>query len=464
MGKSDLALDSIFEILSLLPAKSLLRFESVSKSWCSLIHNPLFVTHHLHQTAKTNSNYTLISLDGDNIHFSGVDCPGITNTFNYNNHRPVDIIGSCNGLLCLSIFRHGYVVISNLLLVNDCHFTRVPNNLPTDNHQLNSYYFGFGYDSVNDDYKVVIIVSSCEDEFNSSNTYAESTIYSLRSNSWSEIKSWDKDFPEGKDTDGVLVSGALNWLAMGRRRRDEETLLIIAFDLGTEDEFYQVSLPENVNGWDIRLGVLKGCLCFSTRALYDQLLEEGQGHRWDIYFADTKRYHDIWVMEEYNNIQASWTKLLRLDMCCYSWTNLRPLIYSTKGDRALFLEENKQGLYWYDVRNREVVMESVISRYPINDDDGWMFPFFHRFYAASVCLSSLVSLSDYKALWKKKKKEDSGGGKRKRRSKDESSSTNDDDDDGNGTKAQALQVFLTFRDNFILFLRELTVQGEINSQ
>lgn len=65
--------------------------------------------------------------------------------------------------------------------------------------------YGFGYDHVNDDYKVLRIAQFWDEVVD------EVKVYNLKSNSWRRIK----DFPyylSYKRADGMLVNGALHWV------------------------------------------------------------------------------------------------------------------------------------------------------------------------------------------------------------------------------------------------------------
>ncbi|KAJ6910166.1 hypothetical protein NC652_020994 [Populus alba x Populus x berolinensis] len=50
-----LPLDIIINILCFLPAKTLVRFKCVSKSWQSLIDSPQFITLHLAHSLETDN-------------------------------------------------------------------------------------------------------------------------------------------------------------------------------------------------------------------------------------------------------------------------------------------------------------------------------------------------------------------------------------------------------------------------
>uniref|UniRef100_A0ACD5UB53 Uncharacterized protein n=2 Tax=Avena sativa TaxID=4498 RepID=A0ACD5UB53_AVESA len=59
--QTELLEEMILEILIRLPVKSILRFKSVSKAWCAMISDPLFIrTHLLHSASKSNQNPSLL--------------------------------------------------------------------------------------------------------------------------------------------------------------------------------------------------------------------------------------------------------------------------------------------------------------------------------------------------------------------------------------------------------------------
>ncbi|XP_040369750.1 F-box protein At2g23160 isoform X2 [Rosa chinensis] len=68
----------IVEILSWLPAKSLLRFRCVCKAWRALISDPYFIRKHLSRiNTKINSSYSLLFMDKENSSSRSIDCEAL---------------------------------------------------------------------------------------------------------------------------------------------------------------------------------------------------------------------------------------------------------------------------------------------------------------------------------------------------------------------------------------------------
>ncbi|CAI9104453.1 OLC1v1003122C1 [Oldenlandia corymbosa var. corymbosa] len=187
--------DLIAEILLRLPAKSLVKFKCVSKPWRSLISSPEFIKTHLaiasgrddyghHRLIFTvlsksrklrNQLYSVSSL----LHKS-ISAAKVVNIDNPLQHpESVTVVGSCNGLVCF------YNRIGELVLRNPC--TREYKKLPDTgigggNEAGSSWIFGFGYDNLNDDYKLVGIYWGLY-----SDPDCKIILYSLKNNSWRKM-------------------------------------------------------------------------------------------------------------------------------------------------------------------------------------------------------------------------------------------------------------------------------------
>ena len=107
----------VFDILTRLPVKSLIRFRCVSQSWNSTITNPIFITKHLDLASSlsdiNNNGYLLFTLLRNYLPLDPSSSKEWT-TFVYNTNRTLTqisrfeiplqhfIIGFCNGVFCLA--------------------------------------------------------------------------------------------------------------------------------------------------------------------------------------------------------------------------------------------------------------------------------------------------------------------------------------------------------------------------
>uniref|UniRef100_A0A453T0D4 F-box domain-containing protein n=5 Tax=Triticinae TaxID=1648030 RepID=A0A453T0D4_AEGTS len=101
--------DLLVEILSRVPVKSLCRFKCVSNHWLSLIHHP----DHRKKLPQTLAGFFYTTDDFERIpisayhlaNFSGRSCPPIDTSFSFlRNHRRVDLLDCCAGLLLCSCY------------------------------------------------------------------------------------------------------------------------------------------------------------------------------------------------------------------------------------------------------------------------------------------------------------------------------------------------------------------------
>lgn len=113
--------ETLINILTRLPAKTLLRFRCICKSWLSLLSSPDFTSAQLQTTAAkppllllrgysltglTPRYKELYSLRSDDANFTSLLdllCPFNTRPANF-----FRVVGSCNGVICLSDDLLGY--------------------------------------------------------------------------------------------------------------------------------------------------------------------------------------------------------------------------------------------------------------------------------------------------------------------------------------------------------------------
>lgn len=200
--------DIVVEILSRLPVKSLKRFRCVCKSWCDLISDSFFVMKHANYATKaTSSLKVLVSIEP----FQSIDCEALLKHEDEDGHvassQPkldlskccpdmlrschLYIVGSCNGLICL----HGvdwYRDYSDILLWNPC--TGDTKVLPEHTFFRAHYgkyrhpmFYGFGYDSSTDDYKVILGDSYVREGYDDDGIeycHTKVALFTLKTGSW----------------------------------------------------------------------------------------------------------------------------------------------------------------------------------------------------------------------------------------------------------------------------------------
>jgi len=359
-----LPFDLIVEILCRLPVKLLMQFRCICKSWNSLISDSKFAKQHLHMSTTLGLHsfhynysvrkYFLMSYPLDSV--SAILSTNVAQLQYAPNSideysRSFYFVGSCNGMLCLA---HNHC---------DCYFLvwnpsiRKFKELPPFQKKSElsidiKMTHGFGYDHVNDKYKVVVVLHYDVDILPGEVSLFDKTevkVYTFGTDFWKSIK----EFPfDGVPVEsGKFVSGTINWLASKHRKRNGPCF-IVSFDL--EDESYQeILMPDygEVDAYDLSLGVLRDSLCMISD-------------------------HDVWVMKEYGN-KDSWTKLFTVSDKCYAYIN------------AMCMFEDDQVLIEY--RTRRYWKKKLIVYDPRNDT--FKFTMFENenSYDQEICVESLIS-------------------------------------------------------------------------
>ncbi|KAI8551341.1 hypothetical protein RHMOL_Rhmol06G0178400 [Rhododendron molle] len=300
--------DLLIDILTRLPAESLVRLTPVSKSWHSLITSPKFISRHLLRTASKPDNdrllvryrtdeperdhYSLVVDGKDSFHLlKTLDLPvGAFESLGYS------VVGSCNGVICLSDDQ-GYGYMDDMFLWNPSirKFFAIPGyNVTFQSHGSFMHCVGFGYDPVTDDFKVVRVVHTGVD---CDRIPPEVEIYSLKTGRWRYIS--DKALPV-KITERyrqAYFNGAAHWMAF---TRGPFRHTILAFNM-SEEVFNEILVPESITHdvslyKMITLSVFKESLCL-IQCVYGN-----------------DRHCSVWIMKEYG-VAASWANLFRIDLC-----------------------------------------------------------------------------------------------------------------------------------------------------
>ncbi|KAI9127322.1 hypothetical protein K1719_001881 [Acacia pycnantha] len=273
-GNPSLPLDIIINILKRLRVKILIRFQCVCKEWKNLFKTPSFIAEHSHHPDHKNPS---LLLRGHNF---GVHKPSSLCLLNHKMDtlavlsvpfgRNWKIIGSCNGLLCVEVFRDRVKipdfgrVSGSLWLWNPV--TREVRKVP-DTLNDHSYVcsVGFGFSSVANDYNIVRFYNQNldrrkEDQYLRFIKHDRVEVFSLSTGSWkvleSEALQCTEVFGPAFSSDGTIF-----WYGY----QQPFSTLVILFDMAKE-VFTLTPKPR-----DISFGV------YQNKLVGHVLIKEGPG-------------------------------------------------------------------------------------------------------------------------------------------------------------------------------------------
>lgn len=317
---SRLPQEIIREILLYLPAKSIGQFRCVSKPWRDLLCDPEFVRNHLSRHTEGQEKLLLLStlhslytLTFNSATTSGCR-DGVSGKLSLLGFEDPweKVVGSCDGL-ALIVNEEG---IKYLINPTTLEHVKVSNSPVALDPWISFSMHGFGYDSVNDDYKIVTLSyydTDNEHEPNCADTFLD--VYSSKKGSWRRLGSSPYDHAVPMDDSGKFLNGALHWLASSKS--PGYSSVIAAFNLADEG-FVELPPPATLDKNKFvfnRLVVLEGCLCMVDDHFHDHI--------------------DVWVMKEYGNGE-SWTKFTMRELECDDAKPLCPI-----GDKEyVVLDEN----------------------------------------------------------------------------------------------------------------------------
>ncbi|KAL4561458.1 hypothetical protein LXL04_033624 [Taraxacum kok-saghyz] len=306
--------------MSMLPSKSLLRFQAVCKSWHSLISSPEFIATHLHNFNQQNSRNIVrccLWTEKKEVYTIHLDDQHLTLDFPidfpFNLHRDeygtifFTLIGFCNGVICLYNERS---TTYEIMLWNPSIRNKLTLTPPYYKPEL-SLVFGFGYYKTSNDYKVVRLAYDRSDM----NGRPEAEIYTVKTAIWQAV-GFPQDIPCYhilSDYSQVFFNGCIHWLAADL---GVSNCSMLTFDMNT-NLFGEIQLP-------------KSLVLYSSMGVTLMVVGEYVGV---IYSSRPSAVgsstYKIWVMKEYKK-PTSWTMIYDVN---YPDTDLgRPLKLRDNGD------------------------------------------------------------------------------------------------------------------------------------
>ncbi|OMO85701.1 hypothetical protein CCACVL1_10045, partial [Corchorus capsularis] len=252
--------------------------------------------------------------------------------------------GSCNGLIC-AVFESKRIFIWNPTIGEAKELAKLSDFDPKD-----TFFYGLGYDSSTDDYKIVRI-SRSSTATASNETQVE--VLALKSNIWRRIQGPQHGIELGGPDYGIFLHGALHWFATISKTGSKSTYGIFAFDIVKENFYELVLMPdhlEEIKYDTLTLGVSGDSLCLFCGRGYEDFLE-------------------AWVLKEYG-IKSSWTKLFSVEKGVeYGYEYTENVLCYTKSGKVL-IDYDGRVLMWYDPK------ENTSKTFSPRNHWDWFLPSF----------------------------------------------------------------------------------------
>ena len=374
-------------ILGRMMVKDVVRYRCVCKAWCSLIDSSHFINTHLEHSNHQGLGRLLLSCGRDfywvnSINDTSFDVRRLWPLEGMDTTDRVYVLGSCNGLVAVANHK-GDMALWN---PSTTRYIRIPlpfTNSAHDRCRIDPIMIGFGYDPVNDDHKLLIVVFLEPSYSVTFEIQPHVRLFSLKAKTWKRIKYLPRCFLASRQGfgRGVLVENVLHWRA---DRFEQTSNSIWAIDLVTED-LNCLPIPDCIVKEKysyIKLVELGGWLCLVCNYFNQDNADDA-----DLNFVESV---DIWVMKEYG-VNESWTKLFSVTG---AFDYLTPLAYLKASHHVLLNyghDANKFVLY--DMKEKRLENRNVS---------------YQGFLTATFCVESLIGFdASYAQLdvWNDREKE-----------------------------------------------------------
>ncbi|KAE9592756.1 hypothetical protein Lal_00028681 [Lupinus albus] len=286
----------VVQILLLLPHRTLVRLCSVSKAWNSLITSHSFISSHLQRSLSNPTPHSLLfirySIYTTNKPLWHYAFWSSTDPFPFNRFLKLEppyqiphrcsfcFVQSLHGIFCLVEKSLGFDAIDNdITLWNPSIWRYIRLKVPSVKHDA----LGFGFDSKNNDFKVIIR------SFNPD----EVKLYSLNEGTWKVL---DVSYLQGLgllkfSNTRCFLNGSVHWITYKANTCPNKNILMFNVE---EERFKNMELPPELvkaKLSNLHVSVIEG---------YLTVLKYHDIHDWD-------DECDIWMMKEYG-VTESWTK------------------------------------------------------------------------------------------------------------------------------------------------------------
>uniref|UniRef100_A0A7C8ZJK2 F-box domain-containing protein n=1 Tax=Opuntia streptacantha TaxID=393608 RepID=A0A7C8ZJK2_OPUST len=321
--------DLLLEILVRLPVSSLLRFRCVSRSWCTFITGPTFISAHIHHNSIANRYRVLVRIfdpeadkkvqyklcqDNESMdEIMAIDSPCVSQINDF-----FRMVGCVNGLVCLSddiVEETDALILWNPIIRR---FLTLPQpNADIVSADMGRYVYGFGFDSLVNDYKVIRILYHGNQNFEASELEALTAIFRLSRGSW-EINS-STSLPL-LDSRQAYVHGVIHWLAYKS--------FILGCDASSE-KFKKIMLPtslQNVNVRNLTIAPWCGLLSIFESGIWSGRL-------------------CLWTMKDYG-MEESWVKQFVIEYPA--------IVRSLRRNGNVILENIEGGLRSYNHKTNQI--------------------------------------------------------------------------------------------------------------
>ncbi|KAF3616493.1 hypothetical protein FXO38_34516 [Capsicum annuum] len=227
--------------------------------------------------------------------------------------------------------------------------------------------YGFGYDELTDDYKVVEIIDP--------RFLCSINIYSVRRKCWKRLS----ESPKLVGKYCYLVNGALHWEAFPKHNRKRSNLpsSILSINLSTE-AYQELDFPQPEHQLshepiDTRIGVLKDCLCVCFYSSFNRV--------------------QVWMMKEYG-MKESWYKFASIPHMLVRGRQCVPPIWLFENGEILLIHGYKLMTYNPSEGNFKRCFRSADAEWrKCNNIDRYRWDNHHNLFKRPECyVQSLIDL------------------------------------------------------------------------